>query len=306
MGDGIPVFCAHDAIVKTSELKPNPKNPNQHPPEQVKLLGGPSVAKDGAGRSQSAPAVGDRQRTRPTNGCAAGGSGRGVPVDYQKYASEAKKWPDLVADNRIAESVIQTPRCAEVFADIDTGEIPFMLSGYTEEEYGNIVSALSEAIHAKELEDPDGVIEPPARTVTQYGDLWILGRHRASAETARSKKDRDLLLNGATPEILLTDPPYCSEEQGKRQEQRQHRNREKKRTRTDDRQRHPQHPRLSELDPGRPHKHPLPLCLYLTDWRMWVYLFDLVEASGFGVKQMLVGIKARRAWASAGDRSMSS
>ncbi len=30
---------------------------------------------------------------------------------------------------------------AEVFADIDTGEIPFMLSGYTEEEYGNLVTA---------------------------------------------------------------------------------------------------------------------------------------------------------------------
>ena len=36
---GIPVYCAHDAIVKTSELKPNPKNPNKHPQEQIEKLG---------------------------------------------------------------------------------------------------------------------------------------------------------------------------------------------------------------------------------------------------------------------------
>ncbi len=36
--DGVPVFCAHDAIVPIKDLRPNPKNPNQHPPEQIKLL----------------------------------------------------------------------------------------------------------------------------------------------------------------------------------------------------------------------------------------------------------------------------
>ena len=35
---GVPVFCAHDAIVPVKDLQPNPKNPNTHPPEQIKLL----------------------------------------------------------------------------------------------------------------------------------------------------------------------------------------------------------------------------------------------------------------------------
>ena len=26
--DGVPVFCAHDAIVPIKDLQPNPKNPN--------------------------------------------------------------------------------------------------------------------------------------------------------------------------------------------------------------------------------------------------------------------------------------
>ena len=93
---GVPVFCAHDAIVPLKDLRPNPKNPNQHPPEQIKLL-------------------------------------------------------------------------AEVFADIDTGEIPFMLSGYTEEDYGNIVTALSEALHTEEPKgDPDAEIPPPAEPCLLY------------------------------------------------------------------------------------------------------------------------------------------
>ena len=31
---GVPVFCAHDAIVAIEKLVPNPKNPNQHPDGQ--------------------------------------------------------------------------------------------------------------------------------------------------------------------------------------------------------------------------------------------------------------------------------
>lgn len=37
--DGIPVYCAHDAVVPVSEMRPNPKNPNTHPEEQLKRLG---------------------------------------------------------------------------------------------------------------------------------------------------------------------------------------------------------------------------------------------------------------------------
>ena len=34
----IPVRCAFDEMVVLSELKPNPRNPNTHPPGQLKLL----------------------------------------------------------------------------------------------------------------------------------------------------------------------------------------------------------------------------------------------------------------------------
>lgn len=176
----VPVFCAHDAIVPLKDLRPNPKNPNQHPPEQIKLLA--SIIRATGWR---APITVSKR-----SGLVTKGHGRlmaaqlddltDAPVDYQDYASEAEELADLTADNRIAElATTDNKMLAEVFADIDTGEIPFMLSGYTEDDYGNIVTALSEALHTKEpSSDPDAEIPAPAAPVTQYGDLWILGRHR--------------------------------------------------------------------------------------------------------------------------------
>lgn len=65
----------------------------------------------------------------------------GAPAQMDMAVEEMA---DLTADNRIAElATTDNKMLAEVFADIDTGEIPFMLSGYTEDDYGNIVTALS-------------------------------------------------------------------------------------------------------------------------------------------------------------------
>ena len=208
----VPVFCAHDAIVPLKDLRPIPINPNQHPPEQIKLLASVIRATGWRGPITVSTRSGYIVKGHGRLMAAELDDLKEVPVDYQNYASEAEEMADLTADNRIAElATIDNKMLAEVFADIDTGEIPFMLSGYTEEEYGNIVTALSEAVHNQELRgDPDAEIPPPAKPVTQYGDLWILGKHRVLCGDCTRPEDRALLLDGATPEILLTDPPYCS------------------------------------------------------------------------------------------------
>ena len=69
-------------------------------------------------------------------------------MDYQNYTSEAEEYADLVADNRIAELAETDNRLlADIFAEIDTGEIPMELTGYTEDEVESLVTALSEALH---------------------------------------------------------------------------------------------------------------------------------------------------------------
>lgn len=179
----IPVYCAYDEIVAVDKLKPNPRNPNKHPKEQVKLLG--KIIRGNGWRN---PITVSAQ-----SGLIVKGHGRllaaqleeleEVPVEYQSYDCEEAELADLTADNRIAElSQTDNKMLADIFADIDTGTIDFELSGYSEDEYLELASALSEAIHTdNEIEDTadsditEAVEDQGEDRITRYGDTWVLG-----------------------------------------------------------------------------------------------------------------------------------
>ena len=176
--DGIPVYCAYDAIVPIGELRPNPKNPNTHPQEQIERLG--KIIRGNGWRNPITVST--------RSGLIVKGHGRlltaqleelkEVPVEYQNYESEEAELSDLTADNRIAElAEIDSKMLADVFADIDTGAIDFELSGYSEDEYKNLATALSEAVH-KDAESQETETESPTEPVTKYGDIWELGENR--------------------------------------------------------------------------------------------------------------------------------
>ena len=289
---GVPVFCAHDAIVEVEKLVPNPKNPNKHPEEQIALLG------------RIIKATGWRQPITVSNrsGFIVKGHGRllaalgagltAVPVDYQEYTSEAEEYADLVADNRLAElSEIDNAMLADVFQEIDLSDIPAELTGYTADEISDITDALMESVSEPQEAD-DEIPEPPRELVTRTGDIWILGRHRVMCGDCTSKENRTLLFNGAEPQILLTDPPYCSggfQEAGRSAGSIGSKAKDKwggaYPTVAND--------TLSTRGYQALIKNILTeiscqITYIFTDWRMWVYLFDLVEGCGYGVKNMLV------------------
>lgn len=287
--DGIPVYCAYDEIVPVDQLRPNPKNPNKHPQDQIEKLG--KIIRGNGWRNPITVSTRSRLIVK--------GHGRlltaqleelkEVPVEYQNYESEEAELADLTADNRIAElAEMDSKMLADIFADIDTGAIDFELSGYSEEEYKDIATALSEAVH-NEVNDPDAVIEPPADPISKRGDIWILGgRHRVMCGDSTSEKDKAALLNGEMPQILLTDPPYCSggfQESGKGVGS----------IGTDRKGGNPTiaNDTLSTRGYQSLMRNVLdnitPLVAYIfTDWRMWINLFDVTEAAGFGVRNMIV------------------
>lgn len=287
--DGIPVYCAYDEIVSVDQLRPNPKNPNKHPQDQIEKLG--KIIRGNGWRNPITVST--------RSGLIVKGHGRlltaqleelkEVPVEYQNYESEEAELADLTADNRIAElAEMDSKMLADIFADIDTGAIDFELSGYSEEEYKDIATALSEAVH-NEVNDPDAVIEPPADPISKRGDIWILGgHHRVMCGDSTSEKDKAALLNGEMPQILLTDPPYCSggfQESGKGVGS----------IGTDRKGGNPTiaNDTLSTRGYQSLMRNVLdnitPLVVYIfTDWRMWINLFDVTEAAGFGVRNMIV------------------
>jgi ParB-like chromosome segregation protein Spo0J len=132
VADSIPVFCAHSAIVDVATLVPNPRNPNKHPDSQIDILSrvikaqgwrSPIVVSSrsgfvvkGHGRLQAAMRLGVKS----------------VPVDTQKYETEAMEWADLIADNRIAElSEIQNDDLKNLMKDLESANFDLELTGYT-------------------------------------------------------------------------------------------------------------------------------------------------------------------------------
>lgn len=172
--DGIPIFCAHDEIVPTHHLKPNPLNPNQHPKEQIELL------------KNIIESTGWRQPITVSNqsGYVVKGHGRleaaklagwsNVPVDYQDYSNLDEEYADLIADNRLAElSEIDNQTLTEL---LDSFEDDAMLSltGYDSEDIESILSELSE--EPEEEEDTQPLKIPTL--FAKSGDTWNLGEHR--------------------------------------------------------------------------------------------------------------------------------
>jgi len=56
--------------------------------------------------------------------------------------------------------------------------------------------------------DPDEVPPVPDDPYVERGDLWLLGDHRLLCGDATDAADVTRLLDGATPTLLATDPPY--------------------------------------------------------------------------------------------------
>jgi len=142
LADGVPVHCAHTAIVKTESVVPNPRNSNTHPPDQVALL-----AKIIEAQGWRNPIVVSSRSGFITKGhcrlLAAQHLGKDlVPVDVQDYESEAAEHADLVADNRIAELSEQDPALLkELMESIDDGSFDTDLSGFLESEIAALMAA---------------------------------------------------------------------------------------------------------------------------------------------------------------------
>jgi DNA modification methylase len=121
---------------------------------------------------------------------------------------------------------------------------------------------------------------------TALGQLWQIGEHRLICGDCTDPATIRRLLGEDQIDIICTDPPYCSggfQEAGKASGS----------VGTDAQHKAIVNDTLSTRGYAALLKSSFSLfdALYLyvfTDWRMWVYLFDIAESASFSVRSMIV------------------
>ena len=127
-----------------------------------------------------------------------------VPVMVATGWSEAQKRAYVVADNKLAlnagwDDALLKIELSELQAlDFDVGIIGFSLDE---------IATLTRDGGAG-LTDPDDAPEPPTDQISRRCDVWILGSHRLCCGDATAAEDVARALNGITPTLMVSDPPY--------------------------------------------------------------------------------------------------
>ena len=265
--------------VAINDLKPYAGNPRTHPEGQIKAL-----AKGLREFGFTNPMLVDADLG------IIGGHGR---LEAAKLAG-LKTVPVVVLDHLTAEQV-QAYRLADnqlaLMGGWDDDFLAAELLALSEVDFDMALTGFDEAMMASLLADTsepdDTVVEPPAKPVTKVGDLWVLGEHRLLCGDSREKATCDALFDQQIPQLILTDPPYCSggfQEAGKL------------RGSVGTTVGHPGHvvnDRLSTRGYQALLKDVFRISgvdfLYcFTDWRMWINLFDVVESCALSVRSMIV------------------
>lgn len=203
------LHCDDVVMTDIAEVVPNPKNPNKHPPTQIKAL-----AKIISIQGWRAPIVVSNR-----SGFVVAGHGRleaahllgldAVPVSRQDFETEAAEYSHMLADNRIAE-----------LADLEMDEVGALLKDLSEQDDFDIdLTGYDESFLSQLLDgDADGSIDAEPQTDkadelaekwgTKRGQIWKLGNHRLMCGDSTSEEDVKRLLGGVEPHLMVTDPPY--------------------------------------------------------------------------------------------------
>ena len=129
-----------------------------------------------------------------------------VPVHVATDLTPEQVKAYRLADNATADLATWDPELLPIeIGELRDGGFDLELLGFSGDDLGKLLDATG---LREGLTDPDAVPEPPDEAVTKSGDLWVLGGHRLLCGDAGRPEDVDRLLDGATIQLVVTDPPY--------------------------------------------------------------------------------------------------
>jgi len=194
-----------------SDLKPDTRNARKHSPRNLGQIER-SIQTNGFGRSLLLANDGTIIAGNATAD-AAGSIGmenvqivesdgtRVIAVKRTDVEPGSSRFHELaLADNRSAElAEWDVDVLASLQDDIDLSQF------FVDDEIAALLDSLNPPVG---LTDPDDVPAVPDEPVTKPGDLWLLGRHRLLCSDSTDLLQLERLLDGLTPDLLHTDPPY--------------------------------------------------------------------------------------------------
>jgi len=126
-----------------------------------------------------------------------------VPAVVVTGFDDRKRRALVIADNKLALNA--TWNIEALLTEVkDLGEEFGELMGFSEDE-------LIEMLKGEDTEgltDEDAVPEAPEVPITVEGDVWLLGNHRLMCGSSTESSAVEKLMNGQSPNTMLTDPPY--------------------------------------------------------------------------------------------------
>ena len=130
-----------------------------------------------------------------------------VPVVVLDHLTPDQKRAYVLADNKLAlnagwdDSILS----AELEA-LQLEEFDLSLLGWSDDELTGLLPEVEQL--PPEDSEADAVPEPPADPVTKPGDVWLLGRHRVMCGDSTDVLAVERLIDGASWDVCVFDPPY--------------------------------------------------------------------------------------------------
>jgi len=193
------INCSFDELVSVRDLKPNPKNPNVHPEDQIKML-----IKQLEFQGQRHPIIVSKR-----SGFVVVGHGRleamikagyeKAAVNYQEFESEDQEYAFVVADNSSAN-----------WSTLDLSSINDVIVDFGPEFDIDLLAIKGFTIEVAEKLPPGDESKIPElkHCISTKGDVWLLGNHRLMCGDSTMLDDVDKLMNGERAQIAFTSPPY--------------------------------------------------------------------------------------------------
>ncbi|MGZ8915832.1 MAG: site-specific DNA-methyltransferase [Methylobacter sp.] len=128
-----------------------------------------------------------------------------VPCLRLAHLTEAQKRAYIIADNKLALNAGWDEAMLKIeFQELRELDYDLELTGFSLDELDDFLE--------EEDQKPAGAADqvPDIQTVviTQPSDVWLLGEHRLMCGSSTGKNDVLKLLNGQSPNTMITDPPY--------------------------------------------------------------------------------------------------